>query len=644
MKTAVSQIVRAIVLSAVVHSSAALIPSDRLIDWSNVGVTGGIPNRTDVYTTLSPGATDTQINAALSACPSGKVVQLSAGTFSVASTISVPSNVTLRGAGPDSTIIAYTADVVRAIMMKGGYSDMGWTAPVNIVSGYTKGSNQVALTDASGFAAGSYVYLSELNDTTIPVVITNTNGTCNYCGIYGSNGLRARFQLSNVTAVAGNTLTIDPPMFFTFSSTNSPQALKAPAYVQYAGLEDVTIRNNGTSLATMVWLQGAANCWVKNVNLVNSGSRGIDLNFDVYRNEVRECTFTNVVDQSNSNQYALQIENGTGNLIEDNIFDNTANGIILVSASGNVFGYNYMHGVHRTAGMTTWFWPDTWTHGSHSAFNLWEGNDETALEWDYYWGSNSHDIAFRNRFHGKDETVNYDVANLQTCAAVLDFPNNNYMTAMGNVLGTGGFATKYEETGYAATSRAIWATPRSAFGTTSDKGFTTMLRHMNYDYFTISIKHCGDANEPGCQGGDGSTALPASLYRSIKPAWFGAAAWPPIGPDVAGYATDIPAKIRFNARASVRQGAATFAAQGLLMKIHSSASVKIACRIPEAGRVLLAVYDAAGRHVSTLFDGQREAGDLAVTWNATKCLSGIYFVGFISGKNSLAEKVAIVNH
>ena len=36
--------------------------------------------------------------------------------------------------------------------------------------------------------------------------------------------------------------------------------------------------------------------------------------------------------------------------------------------------------------------------------------------------------------------------------------------------------------------------------------------------------------------------LPASLYLDRAPAWFGAALWPPIGPDVMGYATPNPAQ------------------------------------------------------------------------------------------------------
>jgi chitodextrinase len=69
---------------------------------------------------------------------------------------------------------------------------------------------------------------------------------------------------------------------------------------------------------------------------------------------------------------------------------------------------------------------------------------------------------------------------------------------------------------------------------------------MNYDYFTNSTKKCSDAGEPGCQGGSGSVTLPASLYLSSKPSWFGSSQWPPIGPDVSGLTTLIPAKNCFD--------------------------------------------------------------------------------------------------
>src|SRR5437868_10252502 len=60
------------------------IDPSRAVDWSNVGIPGGIPNRTTICTTLNPGATSAQINNAISSCPNGQVVFLNAGTYNLA--------------------------------------------------------------------------------------------------------------------------------------------------------------------------------------------------------------------------------------------------------------------------------------------------------------------------------------------------------------------------------------------------------------------------------------------------------------------------------------------------------------------------------------------------------------------------------
>ncbi|MBL7911911.1 MAG: T9SS type A sorting domain-containing protein [Bacteroidia bacterium] len=536
----------AMLLVLAISSFAQVIPSDRLITWQgNVGVEGGIPTRTVlVNCTLPPFNahanginTASEIQACLNSLSSGQVCYLPPGVYSLSSQLNIPSNVTLRGAGADSTTLLFTTQLSNDVNIGGNYTDAGNGGQINMMSGYTKGSNQLVLQNASTLSAGKFIYLTELNDPSIPVNVTNTNGTCSWCGLYGSGGSRARIQLTKVTAVNGNTVTINPAMYFNFSASNSPQVFKAPTYVQYAGVESLTIKNSGTTMTSTrrnLNLQGAANCWARYVKFENVGRRGVNLWFDVFRNEIRDCYFVKCLDQQNNDNYALEINSGSANLVENNVFDNLGNGTLLVSSSGNVFGYNFIKAVHRTSQLTTWFWPDSWTHGGHSSYNLWEGNDQTALEFDFYWGSNSHDMAFRNRFHGKDASINYNLSALMTNGAILTYPQNNYMSAVGNVLGEPGFATKYEETTYQATSRSIWCTPTAAFGFTTNLAFTSMFRHLNFDYFTSSIKKCGTSGEPGCQAASGSTVIPSSLYLPSKPSWFCNITYPPIGPDVIG--------------------------------------------------------------------------------------------------------------
>src|SRR5262245_50198812 len=87
---------------------SGIIDSRRAVDWSTAGVTGGIPNRTTICSTLSPGVSSAQINSALASCPAGQVVLLNAGTYNLSSGINLKSNVTLRGAGANRTILNFT--------------------------------------------------------------------------------------------------------------------------------------------------------------------------------------------------------------------------------------------------------------------------------------------------------------------------------------------------------------------------------------------------------------------------------------------------------------------------------------------------------------------------------------------------------
>ena len=86
--------------------SSILNPS-RAINWSNAGIPGGIPGRTTICQTLNPGVTAAQINTAITNCASGQVVMLTAGTYNLSGgiTFNGKSNVTLRGAGANQTII-----------------------------------------------------------------------------------------------------------------------------------------------------------------------------------------------------------------------------------------------------------------------------------------------------------------------------------------------------------------------------------------------------------------------------------------------------------------------------------------------------------------------------------------------------------
>lgn len=131
-----------------------------------------------------------------------------------------------------------------------------------------------------------------------------------------------------------------------------------------------------------------------------------------------------------------------------------------------------------------------------------------------------------------------------------------YESVVGNALGD----ASRTPTAYAATTSADyalcyvyvlgWGTPDSATPTTDVTLWTnwtgalpgpnvqaTLFRHANYDYC-----HRATVYQDGM-----SQSIPPSLYYTAKPSYFGSLQWPPIGPDVSGLVTNIPAQARWAA-------------------------------------------------------------------------------------------------
>jgi hypothetical protein len=64
--------------------------------------------------------------------------------------------------------------------------------------------------------------------------------------------------------------------------------------------------------------------------------------------------------------------------------------------------------------------------------------------------------------------------------------------------------------------------------------------------------------------------------------------------------------------------------------------------LPEAGRVSLKVFNAAGQLVTTLADGQFEAGWHAVTWDASNLSTGLYLYRLETGDRTITMKAILV--
>jgi hypothetical protein len=71
-------------------------------------------------------------------------------------------------------------------------------------------------------------------------------------------------------------------------------------------------------------------------------------------------------------------------------------------------------------------------------------------------------------------------------------------------------------------------------------------------------------------------------------------------------------------------------------------STTIRLTLPDREYATLRVYDILGREVGTLFAGTRPPGTHEVTWDASRCASGVYVCRLVSGTRMLSRKMILL--
>lgn len=510
------------------------------IDWASVaGIEGGIPPRTDVCADLSgldgTGASDVgpMIQAALDACPRGQTVLLGAGTFRVDGDVVMRREVTLRGAGA-ATILRPSG----AVLFSAG---LGHTV-VNVVGEAPVGATSLALeAPPASLTVGSTVLLNELDDPSyVHPYGYEEEATaplhCTYCD-EPDLGTRVRSQMVRVTAIEGSTIRFSPALYSGFSAARAPRILYPaaadddPNVLTYAGLEDLVLDPTGTGFA--VRFERAQNCWMTGVEVeIHADDTPAVYGYYAHRIAIGHGRFTGHVPTAQ----AILSQVGTeGWLVEDNLFEDVSLTFLNVGRQGgHVFAYNALS---RYLGPTTALLNDNGNHGAHPQFLLFEGNSLVKHHADSIHGSSSHHTLFRNHFRCDAPGATFG----RGCVWI-DSWNTGY-TVTGNVLGTPGMTGFLEEVESPA---PIDDTPivfrfgysgYNAHAAFPDSRATT-FRHGNYLFQTDTVTWDPSAEH----------ALPASLYLTERPDWFGDTPWPPFGPDVPGYVSELPAERRYAGR------------------------------------------------------------------------------------------------
>ena len=207
-------------------SAAEIIPAERLADWRpgvTVGVPGGIPtNRTHLLDVTQPpyradntGASDAQpaIQKAVNDAKEKDVVYLPAGEYRLEKgiRISYKSNFTVRGAGPEKTLLMMYPGCGPAFDIGSCGAGADWWYPnrtkMDIKEGPKRGATKLNVGDAKALDAypnagiGQIVQLSLKNDPALPVM---PQGSFEYL----------RRQVSRIVAKTATTVTIAPGLLF----------------------------------------------------------------------------------------------------------------------------------------------------------------------------------------------------------------------------------------------------------------------------------------------------------------------------------------------------------------------------------------------------------------------------------------------
>jgi hypothetical protein len=572
---------------------STFIDPSRAINWSSAGFS--IPSYTVACPTqpsLATGsgaasANATAIQNALASCTATQnVVNLPSGTYYVAGfQYGSQGKQVLRGAGANSTFLISTSEngcggINHGICMidgSPGYNGSsrnlpGGTTACSWTAGYSQGTTTITLSSCGGPPPlNQTIILDQANDTsdTGGVYICDTNiAGCGYEGSSGGND-DGRFisgvtysqqQVVYVTAVSGSgsgpyTVTISPGVYFTNVRSSQTPGAWWPGFVQNDGLENLSVDASADPDGTIMFFD-CYECWVKGVRVINSGRNSV-MPYQSANDVVRDSYFYGA-QGSGSQSYSVEIEESSGILVENNIFQQVTNPLMFGQSSGSVVDYNYSIFSFYNGDYVQQSYE---SHNAGNEMNLFEGNDFLGIQSDDAWGSSAQDTFFRNMLYGYQNGKSQN-----TIPIVLRSWNRGY-NIVGNILGQPGYTTAYQT--YATSSTALTgpseANSAYSLGLSSQDSCTTtavicdtrtvssLMRWGNYDVVNAAVRWNSTEAAPASGtyfNANFSTSyftslaqtLPTSLYYNSQPSWWTSGKnWPPTGPDVStgnvGYCT-----------------------------------------------------------------------------------------------------------
>lgn len=484
-----------------------IIAPSRAVDFTQAGFPGGtlpdaswaqcVTTACAAVTSAGSSATVTQVNAALASAPPNTYVAMAAGTYNYSSPIiisdygSLKSNVVLRGAGADQTLINYTGggggcynDVVNleggCYYANGGEQNVcvfgGASTTSTVTAGtYTQGSTYLsiancgssipALGSLSNLSVGSIIMIDQLNETNDSGTIWNCdNSTTANGGVCAGNGSgggvrengpcnaltcdRSQMQGFVVLGISGSVVHVSPGLYMPqWRTSQQPQATFPTSTVTNVGVENLSVNTtnacgSGCGFTSTFSLLACNQCWVAGIRSIDSNRSHIRLLYGTHDVIRDNYMFEN--QSGGSSSYGYEVAGGWNNLLENNIAQQITDSDPSCTApcAGNVMDYNFSVDNAYTSS-NGYIVPPLFLHASGDAFNLWEGNLSVGFSGDNIHGTHHFETVFRNTLPGWQSVCEGGPCTNQTIPITLP-SGDRYMNVIGNVMGQSGYHTAYQ--------------------------------------------------------------------------------------------------------------------------------------------------------------------------------------------------------
>jgi len=508
------------------------------IDYSNVGITGGIPRYP--HTITVSGFTEKAIEDAINRAQPYTRIILPAGTYHIGTIDIRKSNITLIGAadGCGETVLKFSADTGIRVSAGGSLGPS-----VKLTANAGRNTKQITVLKVSGFNKGDYVMLKQNDDSHL--FRSDLSRNKDETWVKGNAA-----QMNRIVDISGNVLTLEGGVNIDYKTSLTAQVAKVHNMISGVGIENMTLEKTSGSTAAdnsaNIYFHYAANSWVRGVHSIKA-TRAHFYMYRSYKNEVRGSFLDGARNNgAGGNGYGVRLEQSTTDtLVENNIAKLMRHSYIAqIGANGNVFGYNYSADPFGEGFGE--IYTDLSAHGGFAHSNLFEGNQAQMAKVDNIHASNALNLFLRNRLEQDIDNYTYKSQLFPkgaTTPHIWIHENQYFNSFLANEISFPGANKATQTLGFPnGSKRENFTVCKYVNSGDEDRGCgrtrDTTVNHGTYDYLT------------GQTTWDSSLSrnIPDSAYRSGKPPFWGNTPWPSFGPDTSGLSEAqkmVPAKKRY---------------------------------------------------------------------------------------------------